>query len=279
VLESDHARYGAVNRINEQFRANTVIPVPTTPEGPPEAMVDRPERGRVVEGARKVRLGDVSPAARLRLDAAARYLQDVSADDTADADLPEREAWVVRRTVIEVRSFPRYLEPLALATWCSGTGSHYAERRVQVVGEMGGRIEAASLWVHLDHRSGRPLKLSDSFAALYSEAAGGRRIKGRLLHPGPPAEGPSERWPWRLRFTDFDVLSHVNNAAYWEVVEEVLATRPDLRAPLRAELEHRSAIERGADVEVLVDATTDAVSLWILADGAVAATAVVRPLG
>ena len=114
--------------------------------------------------------------------------------------------------------------------------------------------------------------------ALYGDAAGGRRVKGRLLHPGPPDEEPHERWPWPLRFTDFDVLSHVNNAAYWEIVEEVLAARSDLRAPLRAELEHRSAIERAADVEVRVDSGTDGVALWILADGAVAATAVVRPI-
>src|SRR3546814_2597219 len=97
-------------------------------------------RGRVFEGARRVRLGDVSPAGRLRLDAATRYLQDLSADDTADSALPDAEAWVVRRTVLEVRSFPRYLEPLALATWCSGTGSHWAERRVSMVGEGGGRV-------------------------------------------------------------------------------------------------------------------------------------------
>ena len=253
--------------------------MPSAPIAAPEAMPGRPERGRVVEGARKVRLGDVSPAGRLRFDAAARYLQDISADDTADAALAEAEAWVVRRTVIEVRASPRYLEPLALATWCSGMGSHYAERRVQIDGGAGGRLDAAALWVHLDHASGRPQRLSEAFADRYGEAAGGRRVKGRLLHPGPPGAGSLERWPWPLRFTDFDVLSHVNNAAYWEIVEQVLAARPDLRAPMRAELEHRVAIERGAEVEVLVEAGSDRISLWILADGVVAATALLRSLG
>ena len=90
------------------------------------------------EGARRVRLADVSPAGRLRLDAAARFLQDLSADDTADAALEDAEAWVVRKTVIEVAAFPRYLEPLELATWCSGTGSHWAERRISIQGERGG---------------------------------------------------------------------------------------------------------------------------------------------
>src|SRR3546814_14342014 len=104
---------------------------------PPTELVPRPPRSRGFGGARRVRMGDVSPAGRLRLDAATRYLQDLSADDTADSALPDAEAWVVRRTILEVRSFPRYLEPLALATWCYGTGSHWADHRVSLVGEGG----------------------------------------------------------------------------------------------------------------------------------------------
>src|SRR6187551_1877782 len=100
-------------------------------------VVERPSAGRVFEGSRRVRLADVSPAGRLRLDAAARFLQDVSADDTADSALPDAEAWVVRKTIIVVRSFPRYLEALGLATWCSGTGSHWAERRISIEGHRG----------------------------------------------------------------------------------------------------------------------------------------------
>jgi acyl-ACP thioesterase len=234
----------------------------------------------VVEGARKVRLGDVGPRGRLRLDAVARYAQDLSADDTADAALPDAESWVVRRTVMEVRAAPRYLEPLALATWCAGIGSHYAERRVEVVGEAGGRVDVATVWVHVDQPSGRPRKLAAGFAELYGAAAGGRRIKARLLHGGPPA-APVERWPWPLRATDVDVLQHVNNAACWEVVEEVLATRPHLRGPLRAELEHRTSLDPGSSVEVLVvdgEGEAAGVALWVVADGAVAVTATVVPL-
>lgn len=248
-----------------------------TPESQGVTLVSRPTSGRVFEGARKVRLGDVSPGGRLRLDAATRYLQDLSADDTADAALPDAEAWVVRKTVLEVRSFPRYLEQMTLATWCSGTGSHWAERRISMVGSHGADIEAATTWVHLDPNTGRPRRVPAGFDAIYGEASGGRRVKARLLHPDPPPGAPSS--PWVLRFTDFDVLSHVNNAAYWEAVEEVLAARRDLRAPLRAELEHHSAIERGARVDLVTDASgSGAVSLWLCAGGAVAASAVVTAL-
>ena len=239
-------------------------------------LVPRPSTGRIFEAARPVRLGDVSPGGRLRLDGVARYLQDTSADDTADAALPDAEAWVVRKTVIEVLSFPRYLEPLTLATWCSGTGSHWAERRISVKGDRGGHIEASTTWVHFDPVSGRPRRVPPGFEELYGEAAGGRRVKARLDHPDPPEATMASARAWPLRFTDFDVLGHVNNAAYWEAVEEVLASHRDRRAPLRAELEHRSAIERGTEVELVTEVVEGRLSLWIVAGGTVAASAVVQ---
>jgi acyl-ACP thioesterase len=239
-------------------------------------LVGRPRAGRVFEGARRVRLADVSPAGRLRLDAAARFLQDVSADDTADAALPDAEAWVVRKTTIEVAAFPRYLEPLALATWCSGTGSHWAERRISIEGDQGGGLEAATMWVHVDTASGRPSRIPAGFEEIYGEAAAGRRVNARLDHPDP-LPTPPVSFAWPLRFTDFDVLGHVNNAACWQIVEEALATRRDLRAPLTAEVQHRTAIERGATVEVAVADADGALSLWAVADGTVAVTARVTP--
>ena len=91
----------------------------------------------------------------------------------------------------------------------------------------------------------------------------------------------SARHAFPLRFTDFDVLNHVNNAVYWEAVEEELARRRELRAPLRAELEHRAAIEPGAEVEVAIVERPGAAALWLreAATSAVYATATIQALG
>ncbi len=236
----------------------------------------RPAEGRLFTRERRVRLGDASPAGRLRLDAVMRYAQDLARDDSRDADLEFADAWVVRRTSIEVANFPVYDEALTLTTWCSGVGSRWADRRTSMVGEHGGRVDVVSLWVAVDPVSGRPRVLGPDFAPLYGVSAQGRTVSARLQHPAPSPGATGDAWP--LRFTDFDVLGHVNNAAYWEPVEEVLAQRRDLRAPLRAELEHPQAIELGAEPR-LVHAPGDdgSVALWLVGlGGVVHASAVLR---
>ncbi|MBK5224754.1 MAG: 4-hydroxybenzoyl-CoA thioesterase [Acidimicrobiia bacterium] len=241
---------------------------PLAPPGPDDVIVPLPRAGRTFTGRRRVRLGDVSPNGRLRLDAVARFVQDVSNDDTVDAGLDDDMAWVVRRTVVEVHAEARLREELELTTFCGGTGSRWAERRVSVRGEHGAHIETATIWVHLDMATFRPIKLPAQFHELYDEAAGGRTVRARLHHAEPPADAAAAGAtvaPWPLRFVDFDVLDHVNNAVSWEAVEEERAGRKHLRAPLRAEVEYRDAIERGHDVvRVARDHEGGGVSMWLV---------------
>ena len=66
-------------------------------------LVPFPGRGRRYVGARRVHLGDVDGTAELRLEALARFLQDVATDDADDAGLSERGGvWVVRSTDVEI---------------------------------------------------------------------------------------------------------------------------------------------------------------------------------
>ena len=237
------------------------------PEPGADRLVPRPDTGRTFQATRRARFGDLDPRGRLRFDALARFLQDVSSDDTSDAGLENDVAWVVRRTAIALVTPPRFRELLTLTTFCSGTGGRWAERRVSVEGDRGATIEAVSLWVHLDARSGRPLPLPADFHTHYDEAAQGRQVSARLQHPSEvPPDGDRRSWP--LRATDFDLLGHVNNAATWSVVEDVLADRPHLRAPLWAELEYRAAIEPGDAVEVVTcdteDATGPTTTVWMV---------------
>jgi acyl-ACP thioesterase len=226
-------------------------------------IVARPATGREFAGRRRVRLGDCSPGGRLRLDATARYLQDLSDDDTRDAGFAQM-TWVVRRTVIDVDRFPVYLEPLDMVTWCSGLGPRWAERRVDIRTEAGGAVRAATLWVHLDAATLRPTPMTEEFDPVFAASTLGRSVSSRLSLDGPPADAALVPWP--MRFVDFDVMEHLNNAVAFVVVEEVLASRRDLRAPLRVEVEYRAPVDRDVQLRLGRADHTDGCDGWLVDD-------------
>jgi acyl-ACP thioesterase len=214
--------------------------------------------GRRFTAARPVQHADVDARARLRLDAIARFLQDVASDDAAAAGLDERFAWVVRRTLIDVQSPAVLGEHVELTTFCSGTGRCWAERRTSITGDRGGAVEAVSLWIQIDAGSGRPATLDGTFDRVYGEAAGHRRVSTRLRLPGPPAG--SEVGPWPIRVVDVDVLGHVNNAHHWPIVEEVLTGE---RVGV-GEMEYLAPINAGTPCRLHVDRNAGP-SAWLVA--------------
>jgi acyl-ACP thioesterase len=187
-------------------------------------LVPAPRRGRVFERDMLPGLADATGSGRVRLDAIARWLQDVAYGDLVEAGLAGRGAWVVRRARIRVESFPRFGEQVSLRTFCSGWGQLVAERRTSISGD-GVSVEAVALWVHLDPTSRRPSRLGEEFHAVYGQSADGRRVRSRLRHPARPPEPVRARW--RFRASDLDVAGHVNNAAYWAPVEELFAGGPE----------------------------------------------------
>jgi len=247
-----------------------------------EPLVPLPDRGRVFRSGRRVRLADADPTGRLRLDACARYLQDIGNDDTADSGIEDDAvSWVVRRAVVDVHRPPRWREWLDLATWCGGLGARWAERRLSMVGDRGGHVEISTLWVQVAVATMAPARLTERFVEIYGEAAGGRRVNSRLWLGDPPVGAATARWP--LRAVDIDLLGHVNNAAYWAAVEEQVQPGTAfahglLGRPHRAVMEYGPGIAAGDEVVLLLDEAPDRLSVWFSVDGTVQAASTVVPL-
>jgi acyl-ACP thioesterase len=199
-------------------------------------------------------IADADAAGRCRLDAMARWLQDIAYADLVDAGFEGRGAWIVRRTRMRVERFPRFGEGLTLRTFCSGIGRFSAERRTSIRGYRGA-VEAVALWICLDPERGRPMRFPPEFISLYEESAAGRDANVRLRHPDPPPG--AERSAWTFRSAEMDPARHINNSHYWTPLEEELNARAE-PVSLDAEVEFRDPAMPG-EVELLRDGT----SLWI----------------
>ncbi len=219
---------------------------------PTDSMVAAHSAGRLFLIHRRPGLADCAPSGRIRLDALARWMQDVAFADVEDAGLEQIAVWVLRRHRIRVERFPRFGERCEVRTFCSGIGRMWAERRTTVVpaaaAEADGEpakplVESVALWVHLDPERRLPSPVTATEAAVYEEAMAGRTIPARLRHPRPTSV--EREYRWRFRHTDADVADHVNNAAYWEPLEEELLDYGSELEQVDAELEFRAAAQPG----------------------------------
>ena len=196
---------------------------------------------------RRVRLSDMDAAGRVRLDAVARFLQDAAIDDVEETGwgIPEH-VWVIRKIRVDVIAPLLRDRAVEIATWGSGVAAIAAGRRWSVAGNAGGRVEIDSVWIHLGPDQ-RPARIGDF--GPYALAAAGRPVSTKLTLPDPPAA--AARVPWALRSTDLDANGHVNNAVYWQAIEDWLAREGvDTGSPYRAELDYREPIDLGDRVEL-----------------------------
>ena len=204
--------------------------------------IPRPAQGRTFSAQRRVRLSDMDAHGRVRLDAVARFLQDIAIDDVQETGwgMPDH-LWFVRRIRIDVlRPFLDDRE-VELTTWCSGVAAIAAGRRWSARGDAGGELEVDSVWIHLDARA-NPARIEDF--GVYAEATQGRHVSTKLELPDPPAG--ATRSLWALRATDVDLHGHVNNAVYWQAVEELFGDA--LGGPVQVELDYRRPIDLGEQV-------------------------------
>ncbi len=221
-------------------------------------------RGRHYSGQFPVRLGDADESGILRLDGVARVLQDVATDDWEDSGLESSDTWVVRRTAVRVAEgghWPHYKEVLTVTTWCAGVGAAWAERRTDIASRGQLLVEVAALWVPVDF-TGHPVRIKPAFHDVYGEAFQGRKVSGRV--PAPDVAEGAQFLAWPLRRADLDVVGHVNNAAIWQAVTEVVTTPVSW-----VSVTHHGAVESGHDVRIAHVPG----SLWLLVDGQIRVSA------
>lgn len=253
-------------------------------------MTERDPRAELFEATYRVRACDAGADNRVRLDAMARYLQDIAADMIEDSAFAESDPfWILRRTVMDVHRPLSLPGDVHVSRWCNAISTRWVTMRQTIIGapetspanpepREPGLVETESFCIKVTP-DGQVGRISE--AALESLGAGATetRLRWRAMNPATPPEGRAGT-PFAPRSSDIDVFGHVNNTIYWHIVEDALGEHEDLiAAPHRAVVEHLRPVPPATTVSVVADRDGDRLALWILlGDGTVAATATVGPL-
>jgi acyl-ACP thioesterase len=203
-----------------------------------------------------LRVGDIDRTGRLRLDAACRHIQDIGQDQLREMGFEETHPlWIVRRTMVDLIRPIEFQDMLRLRRWCSGTSNRWCEMRVRVDGRKGGLIESEAFWININRDTQMPSRISDDFLEGLRKTTSVDRLrwKGYLKPGGRDLDsGAAEIHEFPVRVTDIDLFDHMNNSVYWSVVEDYLASHPDLlRAPLRITIEHEAPVALGDKLEII----------------------------
>ncbi|MEI4741724.1 acyl-[acyl-carrier-protein] thioesterase [Rhodococcus erythropolis] len=239
----------------------------------------------------RIRAGDVDQDMRVRLDSIARYLQDVANDNLAASTFGSSDPfWLVRRTVIDVVEPISWPGTVLLERWCSALSTRWANMRVRMnaTSEVdrlnpnprpAGLIETESFWINVNE-AGMPARISDGGFEYLSSMTSERRLRWKQMNssvpPDPHTAGTADDRLHILRATDFDPLRHMNNSAYWAVIEDELIGHPDLKnSPHRAVIEYLRPVAPHSRMTVRRSREGDRLSIWMIVDDCVSTTVTV----
>lgn len=252
------------------------------------ALPERLPTAGFYSGEYTIRASDVDPTGRFRLDGIARFLQDIAADDLAASGFGSVDpVWIVRRTIVDVLQPISWPAKVRLERWCSAVSSHWSNMRVRLqadhetnplnpVQRGAGLVETESFWINVD-QNGFPARISDEGFAWLASMTDMHRLHWRPAHPRHPpqktAAGLATDRRHVLRFSDFDPLNHMNNAAYWAILEDELTFHRDITTgQYRAIIEYLRPIPLDAVLTVRRQRVEDQLRIWLIVNDQVVST-------
>ncbi|MFZ0715300.1 acyl-ACP thioesterase domain-containing protein [Mycobacterium sp.] len=200
-----------------------------------------------------LRVADIDREGRLRFDAAARHIVDIGQDQLREMGFEETHPlWIVRRTMIDLIRPIEFGDMLRMRRWCSGTSNRWCDMRVRIDGRKGGLLESEAFWINFNRDTQTPARISDDFLDGLRKTTDVDRLRWRAYLKAGSREDAAEIHEFPVRFTDIDFFDHMNNSVYWSVVEDYLASYPELlKAPLRVTIEHDAAVALSDKLEII----------------------------
>ena len=171
---------------------------------------------------------DVDPLGKARLTAIANYLQETAYvhagklglgyDDLAANDT----AWILSRMKIRVTERPDWDDELTVETWPRGLEKIFALRDFRISDRAGREVaEATTCWLMVNTLTRRPLRIPSDYLAFEPRTdAVFDQTPGKISLP----DGMAFCERRQVKYSDLDVVGHVNNVRFIEWCSDALGT-------------------------------------------------------
>ena len=226
---------------------------------------------RVFKSRRRVRVGDCDQNGIVRVDAIARYLQDIGYDDTDDIGVGDGGYWVARSISMnfpDAADWPKRNEWIDLETFCGGVGRAFAQRIVNVYVDGILKTQASTDWVCVNE-TGKPIAIPNWLLEAYPQAKPAKAARSlEIINLEDNFEGRIE--PWYLRASDLDINGHVNNAVAFNAIYEIsqLLKAP---TPQNVLIEYHKPLSAEDKIHLYIRESEIGFDAWLVSDKNVAA--------
>lgn len=217
----------------------------------------------------RIRYSETDDQGKVTFPSILDYFQDCSFFQSEDLQVgieflrQKQVAWVLTSWEIEVLRYPAVGDPIQVSTWPYDFKGFYGWRNFLMTDAAGATLaQAASLWVLLDLRTGRPTRILPEMVAAYQmEPPLSMECKARKMKVPPQME---ERSPFAVQRFHLDTNHHVNNGKYILMAQEYL---PEHFSPRRMRAEYKKSAVYGERIYPSVAELEDKIVV-LLADEA-----------
>ena len=149
------------------------------------------------------------------------FLQDTAHNHADGAGYGQKQLvdqdlfWVLSRLTIEISSLPKQGDEIILSTWVKSIRGAISEREFSISHNGQILINASSLWFSVAGESHKPARLPEKYSDLmilnttYATSQGCEKVVA-----SGSEQNKSEGISVTARYSDIDMVDHVNNATY-----------------------------------------------------------------
>lgn len=211
----------------------------------------------------QIRSFQMDPKSKAHLTSICNFLQEGAGSHAEHAgfgfdDMMKRnQVWVLARLKVVVDRYPDWNEQIKLKTWSRGKVGIFYVRDFQIEDGQGAAIvKATSFWAAINIKTRRPEIVEGLEEGLHS-------VKDKMaidekLEKLPTLSGPTLLRKRMIEYTDIDLIYHVNNVKYIEIIFNSFPKEILLNKNIQCiEINYLGEAKFGEEVLVNVDQTIE----------------------